>query len=149
MSFCSSASACACLNDWDRPLTVSDILSLLLDLKRTLTIASSRVILILVVRESVPPPDDYLLNCLQASLPAILDCCERLLIVVEGSSSDRRPIRAAFQTTRRTPTKQTPPQIFDALSTAFTHAQPFAPHDVLELQRQAMRQSFLSHGRTG
>ena len=149
MSFSSSASGCACLNDWDRQLTVNHILNLLLDLKRALTVAGSPVILILVVRESVPAPEDYLINCLRATLPALLDCCEQLLIVVEGSASDRTPIRAAFQTTRRTAARQTPPRIFDSLSAAFTHAQTLAPHDVLELQRQAMRQSLLPNGRFG
>ncbi|MEO7038044.1 MAG: hypothetical protein ABI335_29805 [Polyangiaceae bacterium] len=128
MSFCSSASGYACLSDWDRSLAVSHILNLLLDLKRALAAANGPVILILVVRESVPAPADYFLNCLQATLPAILDCCEQLLVVVEGSASDRAQIRAAFQTTRRTPTKHTPPQTFDSLSTAFAYAQPFASH---------------------
>jgi hypothetical protein len=147
MSFCSSASGHACLNDWDRPLAVSHILNLLLDLKRALAAASGPVILILVVRESVPVPAHYFLNCLQATLPAILDCCEQLLVVVEGAASDRAPIRAAFKTTRRTPTKHMSPQTFDSLSAAFAHAQPFAPHDVLELQRQAMHQSLPPSGR--
>jgi len=99
-----------------------------------------------VVRESVPAPANYFLNCLQATLPAILDCCD-LLVVVEGSASDRQPIRAAFETTRRTPTKHIAPRTFDSLSAALAHAQPFAPHDVLELQRQVMRQSLPPSGR--
>jgi hypothetical protein len=147
MSFCSSASGYACLNDWDQALAVKHILNLLLDLKRAVAAANGAVILILVVRESVPTPASYFLNCLQATIPAILDCCEQLLVVVEGSASDRAPIRAAFKTTRRTPTKHTPPQTFDSLSAAFAHAQPFAPHDVLELQRQAMRQRLPSSRR--
>lgn len=146
MSFCSSAAGYACLNDWHFPLAVSHILTLLLDLKRALTVAGGPVLLILVVRESVPAPADYFLRCLQATLPAILDCCEQLLIVVEGSTSDRAPIRAAFQTTRRT-ARQASLHIFDSLSAAFTHAQPFAPHDVLDLQRQAMHQSLPPSGR--
>jgi hypothetical protein len=143
MSFCASASRCACLNDWDGPLTVNHILNLLLDLKRTLAGANSRVILIIVFRESVPTPDDYLLDCLQGALPALLNCCEQLLVVVEGTTADRDSIRIAFQTTRRTPIKQTLPEMFDALGAAFTRAQAFAPHDVLELQRQALRESLL------
>jgi hypothetical protein len=126
---------------------VSHILNLLLDLKRALGAASGPVILILVVRQSVPAPAHYFLNCLQATLPAILDCCEQFLVVVEGSASDRAPIRAAFQTTRRTPTKHIPPHMFDSLSAAFAHAQPFAPHDVLELQRHAMHQTLPPSGR--
>jgi len=149
MNFYSSKSGCACLNDWDRPLTINHIVNLLLDLRRPLIGANSRVIVVLVVRESVPVPDDDWLNCLQASLPAILDCCEHLLVVIEGSMMDRAPIRTAFRTTRRTSTKRTPPRTFDVLSTAIGYAQPFAPHDILELQRQTMRQSFSPHRSIG
>jgi len=141
MSFYASESGCACLNDWNRPPTISHIVNLLLDLKRPRNTAGTRVIAVIIVREFVPAPDDDWLNCLQASLPAILNSCEHLLVVVEGSTSDRAPIRTAFRTTRRS-TKQSRPRTFDMLSTAFTYAQPFAPHDVLELQRQTMRQSF-------
>ena len=126
MGFYVSASGCACLSDWDRRFSVDDILNLLLDLKRTLRVAGSPAILLVIVREFVPSPDGSLLNCLQATLPAILDCCERLIVAVEGSNSDRTPIRAAFQTTRRAPTRHTPAQIFDSLSAAFAHAQAFA-----------------------
>jgi len=149
MNFYSSKSGCACLNDWDRPLTINHIVNLLLDLRRPLIGANSRVIVVLVVRESVPVPDDDWLNCLQASLPAILDCCEHLLVVIEGSMMDRAPIRTAFRTTRRTSTKRTPPRTFDVLSTAIGYAQPFAPHDILELQRQTMRQSLSPHRSIG
>ena len=144
MSFCSSASGCACLNDWDQPLAVNQIVDLLLDVKRAATISGTPVILILVIRESMPAPGSYLLSCLRAALPALLDCCEQLLVVVEGSTSDRTLIRGAFQTTRRTAAKQTSVQLFESLSTAFTHAQRFAPHDILELQRQVMHRSLAS-----
>jgi len=149
MSFYSSESGRACLNDWDRPLTINHIVNLLLDLRRPLSGASIRVIAVIVVRESVPTPDDDWLNCLQASLPAILDCCEHLLVVIEGETSDRSSIRTALRTTRRTATKRTPPRTFDELSAAFSYAQPFAPHDVLELQRQTMRHSLSPCRRLG
>lgn len=48
--------------------------------------------------------------------------CKPPLVVVEGPASDRAPIRAAFQTTRRTPTKHVPPRTFDSLSAAFARA---------------------------
>jgi hypothetical protein len=144
MRFVTSVSGRACLSDWDHPLAVSDILNLLLSLKQAVAAAGDHVILLLVLREAVPTPAGFLLSCLQGTLPAILDCCEHL--VVEGASADRSSLRAAFQTTRRTATKRTPPQVFESLSAAFEHTQRYAPHDVLELQRQAMRQSLPPSG---
>lgn len=146
-SFLISASGRACLNNWAQPLTVSDILNLLLDLKRAVAIAGDPVILLAVIRESVPAPANFLINCLQATVPAILDCCDELVIVVEGVDIDRAPLRNAFATNRRTVTKQKPPHLFDSLSAAFTHAQHLAPHDVLELQRQLLHQSLPSNGK--
>jgi hypothetical protein len=146
VTFITSASDRACLSNWGQPLAVSDILNLLLDLRRALAVAGSPVILILVIRQAVPLPAAFLLNSLQASVPAILDSCAQLVIVIEGAGIDRAPLRSVFQTTRRTVAKQTPPQIFDSLSAAFAHAQRFAPHDVLELQRLVLRQSFPPHG---
>jgi hypothetical protein len=146
-SFLSSASGRACLNDWAQPLTVSDILSLLLDLKRAVAIAGAPVILLAVIRQSVPAPANFLINCLQATVPAILDCCEELVIVVEGADLDRAPLRNAFVTDRRTATKRTPPRLFESLSAAFAHAQHLAPHDVLELQRQLLHQSLPPNGK--
>jgi hypothetical protein len=134
MPFFSSASGRACLNDWDRPLTVDDILTLLLALKRAVAIAGSPVILIVVVRESVPVPANFLLTCIEGTLPALLDCCEQLLVVVEGTSFERALLRKAFQGSRSA-TRRAPALIFDSLGTAFSHAQRFAPHDVLEVQR--------------
>ena len=148
VSFLTSASGRACLSTWAEPLAVSDILNLLLELKRTLAIAGAPAVFLVVIRQTVPIPANFLLNCLQATLPAILDCCEELVIVVEGTSIDRAPFRNAFLTTRRSATQRTPPQVFESLSTAFAHAQQFAPHDVLELQRQVLHQSFPPNGQS-
>ena len=148
MSFISSASGRACFNDWDRPLAVSDILSLLLALKQAVAIAGSPVILIVAVRESVPAPATFLLNCIRGSLPAILDCCEQLALVIEGAGTEHDSLRAAFHTARRQePTRRAQPKVFDTLSAAFTHVQSLAPNDVLELQRGVLRQSSPPEGR--
>lgn len=146
MTFISSASARACLNEWDRPLAVNDVLNLLLALKRAVAANGSPVVLILVVRESVPVPANFLLTCIQGTLPAILDCCEQLVVAVEGASAARAALRTAFQPTRSATTRRAPPLIFESLSGAFAHAQRFAPHDVLELQRQVLHQSSPPNG---
>ena len=145
MTFISSTMARACLNDWDRSLTVNDILDLLLALKRAVVTAGSRVVLIVAVRETVPIPQHFLLTCIQGALPAILDCCERLVLVVEGAGIERLAFRTAFQVSRATAARRqrAPIVIFESLSAAFAHAQRFAPHDVLELQRHVLHQ-FLS-----
>jgi hypothetical protein len=146
MTFVSSVSGRACLNDWGHPLAVNDILNLLLSLKQAVATAGDHVILMLVLRETIPVPAGFLLKCIQGTLPAILDCCAHLVIVVEGLGSDRALLRAAFETTRQTPTKRTPPRVFDSLSAAFAYSQQFAPHDVLELQRHVLHQSFPPNG---
>ena len=146
MRFCISASGRACLNDWERPLAVADVLNLLLALKRAHARAGVPVIFILVIRDTIPAPGSFLINCLQATVPAILDCCEHLIVVIEGSAPDRALLRNAFKTTRRTPGKHAQLQIFDSLSTAFTHAQHLAPHDVLELQGQLLHRRFSPNG---
>ena len=145
MTFISSTMARACLNNWDQSLTVNDILDLLLALKRAVVTAGSPIVLIVVVREAVPVPQNFLLTCIQGTLPAILDCCERLVLVVEGSSVERLAFRSAFQVSRAAAARRAraPTVVFESLSTAFAHAQHFAPHDVLELQRQILHQ-FLS-----
>ena len=138
MGFISSSSGKACLNDWPHPLAVKDILELLLNLKRAVAAAGDHVILMLLIREVVPIPDAFLIKCIQGSLPAILGCCEHLVVVIEGNALERAPLKAAFDTDRRTASKRTPPRVFDSLSTAFAFTQPLAPHDVLELQRYAL-----------
>ena len=142
MSFISSASGRACLSDWDKPLSVSDLLTLLFDLKRTLAVAGSPMILIIVIRKAVPVPANYLLTCIRSTLPAILACCEELAVAVEGTSTAHTSIRASFQSVGAGPTRHAPTQLFATLSAAFAHTQRLAPHDVLELQRHVLHHSF-------
>lgn len=149
MSFCSSASGRACLLDWSRPLAVDDFLTLLLELKRVRALAGKPLILIVVVRKEVPAPAHHLLTCLQATLPPILDCCQELIVAVEGVGADRHPLRVAFQNARLGEVQRNRTFVFDTLSIAFAHAQRAAPHDVLELQRHVLRQSFPPQLMTG
>ena len=145
MQFHVSQSGRACLVDWNAPLTVSDLLALLQNLKRAPALAGTQVVLILVVRDAVPVPPNYLLSSLQAILPAILDSSHELVSVVEGAGAERTPFRSAFRATRSL-TRSRAPQMFETLSRAFAHAQRFAPHDVLELQRLLLRDSLPSIG---
>jgi hypothetical protein len=146
MSFVASASGRACLADWDSAISVNDVLTLLFALKRAVGASGSPTILLVVVREVVPVPGQFLLNCLRGALPALLDSCEQIAFVVEGASAERATLRAAFQPLRQASSKRLQPRTFDSLSAAFAHVQRFAPHDVLELQRHLLRQSFPPDG---
>ena len=146
MNFISSTSGRACLSDWDQPIAVSDILQLLLAVKRAFTTAGGGVILVIVVRELVPMPANFLLTCLRGTLPAILHCCEQVAVVVEGASAGRDLLRAAFQPTRQDIARRAPPRDFESLNAALAHAQQFAPHDVLELQRYLLHRHFPPNG---
>jgi len=142
MTFVSSASGRACLSDWDKPVSVSDLLTLLFDLRRTLAVAGSPIILIIVIREAVPVPANYLLTCIRSTLPAILACCEELAVAVEGTRTELTLFRASFLSSGAGPARHAPTQLFDTLSAAFAHTQRLAPHDVLELQRHVLHSSF-------
>jgi hypothetical protein len=146
MDLVCSVSGRACLCDWNRPLAVEDILALLLELKRVHANARCSVVLILVVREHVAPLANHVLSSLQATLPAILDCCQNLVIALEGTTSERTPLRIVFQNHRFGMARNDLP-VFNTLSEAFAHAQRAAPHDVLELQRHVLRQSSPPSGR--
>ena len=146
MSFTASTSGRACMSGWDRPPAVADLLDMLLALKRTAAKAGGPVIFILFFPEAVAAPAGFLLNCLQGILPALLDCCEHLALVVEGTGTARDSLRAVFRTADHGSTKRAQPRFFESLSAAFAYAQSFAPHDVLELQRQAIRQSYPPKG---
>jgi hypothetical protein len=138
MSFVSSASGRACLSDWGKPLSVSDLLTLLADLKRTLAVAGSPVILIVVVREAVPVPANDMLACIRATLPAIRAHCEELVVAIEGTSAEHPLFRASFQSVGAGPGRHAPTHLFGTLSGALAHTQRLAPHDVLELQRHML-----------
>jgi hypothetical protein len=142
MWFYASTSGRACLIEWETSLAVSDIVSLLGHVKAAAATARARVILIVAVRKDVPRPGGYVVRCLEATLPAILDGCQELVVALEGNESDRASLRGAFQTRHSGATMRTPTRLFDTLGAAFGHAQSASPHDVLELQRLVMRRSF-------
>jgi hypothetical protein len=141
VNFVSSATGRACLNDWHRQVEVADILTLLSNLKRAAGISGGPAVLIVVVRKTVPVPTDYVLNSLQATLPAILNSCQELVIAVEGDGAERSSLRACFKNMRPGLSRRCAAQVFDSLGDAFAHAQRFAPHDVLELQRSPLPRS--------
>jgi hypothetical protein len=145
-SFGSSASDGACLSDWDKPLSVSDLLTLLFDLKRMLAVAGNpTMVVIIVIREAVPVAASVT-TCIRSTLPAILACCECLAVVLEDTSARHNLLGASFQSAGAGKVHHAVPQLFDTLSAAFAHTQRLAPLAVLELQRHALRLSFPTNG---
>jgi hypothetical protein len=142
MSFVSSASGRACLNVWDKSLSVSELFTLLADLKRTLAVAGGPAILIIVIREAVPAPADDMLRCMRATLPAIRAYCEELVFAVEGTSAEHALLRASLQSEGAEPGRHGPSHLFGTLSASLAHMQRFAPHDVLELKRHLLHREF-------
>lgn len=137
MTFSCSASGRACVNEWKGPIVIADLLNLLLALWRTAA-SDEKTLAIIIFRETVPLPPNFLLNCLQGALPVILDCCEQLIVVIEGSSTDREPLRTVFQRVTQG-TARPSPALFDSMDAAFTHALQFAPEDLFELSRHSHR----------
>ena len=145
MSFVSAASGRACLSDWDKPLSVSDLLTLLFDLKRTLAVAGGpTILLIILIRETVPA--NCLMTCVRSTLPAILACCEELAVATEGTNTEHTLFRASLQSAGAGPARHAAAQLFDRLGAAFAHPQRLAPLAVLELQRHALHLSFPPNG---
>ena len=146
MTFITSATGRACLNDWHKRIEACDLLLLLADLKRTVAGKGRPAILIVVVRKTVPMPANSILSSLHATLPPILDWCQELAVAVEGGDAERNPLRSCFRNTRWTASLRNRALVFDSLSAAFAYAQRFAPHDVLELQRHVLHQHFAPNG---
>jgi len=140
MNFVASATGRACLNDWHLRVEVADILTLLSNLHEVAAATGRPAVLIVVVRKTVPMPANHILKSLQATLPAILDRCQELIIAVEGDGAERNSFRACLKSTPASPARRNRAQVFNSLSVAFAYAQRFAPHDVLELQRPPSRQ---------
>jgi len=145
MTFVTSDSGYACLNDWQRPLGVNDVLTLLLDLRTASENFRKPVLLLVRISESVPLPTHFVLSSIRGTVPALLRCCTELVVVVEGGS-ERAALRAAFQDLKPGTAARSRTTMFETLGAAFAYAQRVAPHDVLDLQRHVLRQSYPPSG---
>jgi len=124
--------------DWAGPLTVNDVLELLLAVKHAAATARRPVILVLNVNAPLRSLSDLLSNCFKSTLPALLDSCEALALVLERPSPGGNALCSALRGTRQSGMRT---QVFDSLSAAFLQYQRLAPYDVLELQRHVLRRS--------
>jgi hypothetical protein len=135
-----SALACGrvCLHEWDEPLLVDHVVSLLLDLREARSEGGTRPIVVLVIRptafEKGGAPE-----VLQTAMPAILDGCAELVVVVRRADARGSALRPILQPS--TPAGRKPPRHCESIDEALAYVQNIAPHDVLELRRQSLRRS--------
>jgi hypothetical protein len=131
-----------CLAEWVEPLTVEHVVSLLIDLRQARQGLRAAPLLLLAVHPVVfagPGPFDII----PTALPAILDGCSDLFVIVEPDDPHARTVRALFGAASAASTRSGP-QIFLSLDEALVRAQAVAPHDALEVQRQNLRRRFRS-----
>lgn len=129
-----------CLAEWVEPLSVEHVVSLLIDLRQARQGLRAPPLLLLAVHRAVfagPGPFDIV----PTALPAILDSCRDLFVIVEPDDPQARTIRALFGAANGASTRSAP-QTFLSLDEALVRAQAVAPHDALEVQRQNLRRRF-------
>jgi hypothetical protein len=136
----SSVSGRACLIQWQNEITVTSIFALLGEIHRVRLLAGEPLIVILHIDSAIRTPGPHVLDSLKAGLASVIGVCDQLLVALEGESVDRLLLRAAFANVA-TASITRGPRVFASLHAALLHAQRFAPHDVLELQRRSMRDS--------
>ena len=144
MSF-AFASGHLCLQEWDEPLLVDHVVSLLLNLREVSTTTLARPILIIVTRPTAFAKAS-LPEVLQTALPAILEGCAELIIVAEPADARGSVLRAILRTPSSARGGRKSPRHFESLDQALGHVQRTAPHDVLELRRQSLRRSLPPSG---
>lgn len=128
------------LHEWEEPLLVDHVVSLLLDLREARGDGGARPIVVLVIRptafEKGGAPE-----VLQTALPAILDGCAELVVVARRADARTSALRPIFQPSTPAHAGRKSPRHCESLDEALAYVQNIAPHDVLELRRQNLRRS--------
>jgi hypothetical protein len=119
---------------WNRALRVQHVLGLLHELQLESRASNAKLVLIVFIPESVPPPLPDLRDGVAATLPALMSCCRRLLVAVPGEQADRYLIRSLFHVAEAS----SKPELFRALEDAVACAQVTMPSEVLELKRRVL-----------
>lgn len=128
-----------CLAEWTEPLAVDHVVNLLVDLRETRQALRAPPLLVLAIRPIVFAGDGPF-EIIPTALPALLDSCSGLFLVLEALSR-ARAVHALFGD-KGCRYGQPTPQIFASVDDALVAAQKIAPHDALELQRQNLRRQF-------
>lgn len=129
-----------CLHEWDEPLLVDHVVTLLLDVREARRLQTRRPILILVIRGETLA-SAHVRDVMSTAMPAILDGCEELVIVAAPADAQSSFLRAVV-TGSSTAHGRTTPRVFTSFDEALLHVQRIVPHDVLELQRRNLRRTF-------
>jgi hypothetical protein len=82
--------------------------------------------------------DDGDFDVIPTALPAIVDSCSALFVVVDPRHSRARMVRRLF-TISASGARTSATEFFPSLDDALVAAQRVAPHDALEAQRQNLR----------
>lgn len=142
----STTSGRVCLHEWDEPLLVDHVVSLLVDIREVRHSQVKRPLVILVIRTAALASGNAS-DVLPTAMPAILDGCEQLIVVAEPADARGSLMRSLFTGSSAAPLGRTTPKLFTSLDEALLHVQRLVPHDVLDLQRQNLRRSFPPSGK--
>jgi len=126
-----------CLAEWVRPLAVEHVVTLLVDLREARQALRAPPLLLLAVGLAVFAEEEPF-GIVRTALPALLDCCSGLFVILEPRDRRAQAIRSLFAGGRGVPAKSAV-QIFSSVDDALVAAQAVAPHDALEVQRQNLR----------
>jgi len=126
-------------------LLVDHVVTLLVDIREARQAQPKRPLVILVIRTAALASGNAR-DVLPTAMPAILDGCEQLIIVVEPADARSSLMRSLFTGSGAAQLGRTTPKLFTSLEEALLHVQRIVPHDVLELQRKNLRRSFPPSG---
>jgi hypothetical protein len=129
-----------CLFIWDEPIGLDTVVRLLGRLNRVRQDGRAPLIAIVLVPRETSAPHVHVRNALRGVLPAILDRCHELIVVVEGNESGRQLLRGMFAPTPAARSgSRLATRFFVALDDALAFAQRIAPHDTLAVQRALLQ----------
>jgi hypothetical protein len=128
------------LHEWEEPLLVDHVVSLLLDLREARGEGGARPIVVLVIRATAFEKGGVP-EVLQTALPAVLDCCAELIVVARRADARSSALRPILQPSTSTQAGRKSPRHCESIDQALAYVQNIAPHDVLELRRQSLRRS--------
>jgi hypothetical protein len=130
-----------CMFVWDEPIVLDLIVRMLGKLTEVSREARVPLVAIVVVPQATSVPGANVRNALRGVLPAVLDRCQELLIVIEGDGRERHLMRAMFSLTPSTRRGSRHPstRFFAMLDDALAVAQRLAPHNTLAVQRALLR----------
>jgi hypothetical protein len=133
-----------CLHEWDEPLLVDHVVSLLLDVREAGE-GGTRPIVVLVIHPAAFAKGGGP-EVLHTALPAILDGCVEFVVVACRADARSSALRPILRPSTPTYAGRKSPRHCESLDEALAYVQNIAPHDVLELRRRSLRRSMPPSG---